>query len=180
MFQSGQNPLPGLKQEGSLQSSLSFLNQLFGWEGQLATVSLGCELILRLVHSMAVLCAWYSLFSGVSRLCLPASWLEHSWAAQLAVFSSPSGQMRPEDALHSGWGCDSVLYLGVGKLGFRASTDRSVLCGSSLIRMCSLLGFARGQSFWVYYLGRCELGLPRSLCWLLPAPLPSLSQSGSR
>ena len=37
--------------------------------------------------------------------------------------------------------------------------NRSVLCGSSLIRMCSLLGFAHGQSFWIYYLGPAGMNL---------------------
>ena len=92
--------------------------------------------------------------------------------------------MRPEDALHSGWGCDSVLCLGVGKLGFRASRiphlkiNRSVLCGSSLIRVCSLLGSAHGQSLWIYYLGIAGMNLVcQDLCAGCYTPLFHLYHS---
>ena len=62
------------------------------------------------------------LWSANYWLCLPASPLESFWAAQLpGVVTSPSGQMRLEDTVHSGWDCDSAPRLGTGKPGSRAA-----------------------------------------------------------
>ena len=89
--------------------------------------------------------------------------------------------MRPEGTLHSGWGCDSAPWVGVGKQGYRADKIPRLriqirqICTllSSLVRVHLQLHSADEQSCWLgLLLGHCryELSLPRSVCWLLQTP----------
>lgn len=82
----------------------------------------------------------------------------------------------------SRWGCDSVSYLSMSKLGCGAGkhlvwgsqSGRPVSPPCSLVRVYPQLASADEQSHWLRLLFRhCpyELGLPRSVCWLLQTPL---------
>lgn len=87
--------------------------------------------------------------------------------------------MRPKDTLHNRWGCDSALYLGMGKPSFRAGKIclriqiRQLYTRLSfLLRVNPWLSTAEVQScrLWLI-LGHCmcEFSLLRSLFWLLPS-----------
>jgi len=57
-----------------------------------------------------------------NQLFLPISWLKCHWTTQLlGIITSLSGQMGLEDTLHSRWGCDSAICVGLGKPGSKTS-----------------------------------------------------------
>lgn len=86
--------------EDPSQAILSFPNRFSKGEGLVATLSLGFELITLPMHSRGTLHTQYWLCSGSNQLCLPTSWCEGCWAAQLQdVSASPSSQMWLEDTL---------------------------------------------------------------------------------
>lgn len=101
MFQSGQNPLPALKQEGITQAPLNFLNHLFGWEGSELPTALAVS------YSSCLSIAWQCsvlvlAFSGVGQLslacllawaqlgCSACSFLQPFWSDETRRCSSHS------------------------------------------------------------------------------------------
>lgn len=150
--------------------------------------------------SSGILHTLYLLCSGSYQLHPPPSWLEYCGAAQLpCILARHTGQMEPGDTVpggRGGWG-DMTPRFGTDKPGSRVSNTPCVstqirqICPSvsSLVRVCPrLVSGDDDQSYWLglllrllLYLGCCsqKLHLPRSVCWLLQATLPSLSLSDS-
>lgn len=111
-------PFPGWEKERLFQATLNSQKMISNWEGLRGTLSLGYEFIPLPIHNMGMLHYWVWLCFGGNQLCSPAPWLKHHSAAQLlGVVPSSSGQVGPEDTLHS----SSTPCLGVGKPGSSTS-----------------------------------------------------------
>ena len=184
--------LPCLGRRVKVHSMLISISQksLSSWERPRAILSFGYELIPLPRHSTGILQSWYWICSGDDQLCLPFSWLEHHWAAQLpGVVTSPPSQMGREDTLYSGCGCDSASCLSIDIPGSRASktpclkmwTGRSASCQVPWSKCAPdlVLQMSKATGWDYLLLGHCryELCLPKSVCWLLQAPPPFLHHS---
>lgn len=127
------------------------------------TLGLGYKLFSLPEHSRGTLHTWVWLCSGSKQLSLTIPLLECFWATQLlGALTSFSGQICPEDTVHSGQSCDSAPCLSMGKPSSKLGKTPRLICTppSSLVRVYHKLVLQISKAVgWVYCLGTTGMNL---------------------